>query len=65
MFVGDNLREAVEKTIGNLHPPLRKRLKFMVSAKQDETTTPKLHPPQQIAGEDVNKYMKFPANNTI
>lgn len=40
MFVGDNLREAVEKTIGNFHEPLQKRLKFMVSPKPKEMVQP-------------------------
>lgn len=36
MFVGDNLREAVDKTIVHFHEPLQNKLKFMALPKREE-----------------------------
>jgi len=39
MFVGDNLRNVIAQTMDNLHEPLQKKLKFMISPPAIATPT--------------------------
>jgi len=54
-FVGDNLRETIEKTVGNFHDSLQFRLKFMASSKREEITpqAPPAAPPPLPAQFDL------------